>query len=103
MEENGYLETLHKGETQKIPLEFLVNTDTYHSLEEVTKIKKPLLFILGIKDINVLPEETKALYEKANEPKKLFVVDDMEHFYDKSPDILSIVNTEILKFYKKFL
>jgi dipeptidyl aminopeptidase/acylaminoacyl peptidase len=102
-EENGYLEKVVDGKTVKIPLEFLTDTDTYNTLKEVTKIKKPILFILGTKDVNVLPEETKALYEKANQPKKLFIVDGMSHFYRDFPDKMTIVFSEILKFYKKYL
>lgn len=100
---NGYLEKVRNGKTIKIPWEFLADADHYDALTEVVKIKTPLLFILGTKDINVLPEETKALYEKANQPKQLFIVDDMDHFYKNFPDKLAIVNNEILKFYKKYL
>jgi len=102
-EKNGYLETVHNGKTVKIPWEFLADADTYNSLKEVTKIKTPILFILGTKDINVLPEETEALYKKANHPKQLFIVDGMDHFYKNFPDKLTIVINKIIKFYKKYL
>ena len=102
-EKNGYLEKVRNGKTVKIPWEFLTDADKYNALQEVTKIKIPLLFILGTKDINVLPEETKALYEKANQPKQLLEVKAMDHFYKNFPEKLSFVNNEIIKFYKQYL
>ncbi len=102
-EKNAYLETIRNGRTVKIPWEFLADADAYNSLKEVAKIKTPILFILGTKDTNVLPEETKALYEKANQPKQLFVEEDMDHFYKNFSDKLTLVNNEIIKFYNKYL
>lgn len=102
-EKNGYLEKVRDGKTVRIPWEFLADAEVYNPLEEVTKIKTPILFIFGTNDANVLPEETKALYEKANEPKQLFIVDGMDHFYKNFPDKLTLVNNEIISFYKKYL
>lgn len=101
--EKGYLEKINNGKNVKIPWEFLEDAKRYNALEEASKIKSPILFILGAQDVNVLPEETKELYEKANEPKELFIVDGMDHSYKNFPDKLAIVNKKILEFYKKYL
>lgn len=73
--EKGYLLRKKKWKIVKIPWAFLEDAKQYNALSEVSKIKSPILFILGSEDANVLPEETEALYEKANEPKGLFVVE----------------------------
>lgn len=101
--EKGYLEKVDNGKTVKIPWEFLEDAKKYNVFKEVSKIKSPILFILGDKDINVLPEETKELYRKTNEPKELFIADGMDHYYKNFPDKLAIVNEKILRFYKKYL
>lgn len=101
--EKGYLEKISNGKPVKIPYAYLEDADRYNALDEVAKIKSPILFILGTKDINVVPEETKELYEKANEPKELFIVDGMDHYYKKYPELLSRVNVGILAFFKENL
>lgn len=101
--EKGYLEKENNGKIVKIPWAFLEDARQYNALEEVNRVKSPILFILGTRDVNVLPEETEELYKKANEPKELFVVDGMDHFYKKFPDKLGIVNKKIIEFYKKYL
>lgn len=101
--EKGYLEKESNGKTVKIPYAYLEDANRYNALDEVAKIKSPILFILGTKDINVVPEETKKLYKKANEPKKLFIVDGMDHYYKKYPELLSRVNKNILAFFKENL
>ncbi|MDO8582926.1 MAG: alpha/beta fold hydrolase [bacterium] len=102
--DTGYVEKKERnGRMVKIPYAYLEDAKQYNALDEVSKIKNPILFILGTKDINVIPEETEKLYEKANQPKELFVVDGMDHFYKNFPDKLTIVNKKILEFYKKYL
>lgn len=101
--EKGYLEKIDNGKTVRIPWEFLEDAKRYNALQDVSKIKSPILFILGTKDINVLPEETRKLYEKANNPKEFLVVDGMDHYYKNFPDKLATVNEKILRFYKKYL
>ena len=101
--EKGYVEKETNGKTVKIPWAYLEDAKQYNALKEVPKVKDPVLFILGTADVNVLPEETKELYEKANEPKELFIVDGMDHFYKNFPEKLAIVNNKVLNFYKKYL
>lgn len=101
--EKGYVERETNGKTVRIPYTFLKDAEQYDALEEVSRVKSPTLFILGTKDINVLPKETEDLYSKANEPKELFTVEGMDHYYKNFPDKLAIVNGKILKFYRKYL
>ncbi|OGE09618.1 hypothetical protein A3A60_01675 [Candidatus Curtissbacteria bacterium RIFCSPLOWO2_01_FULL_42_26] len=101
--EKGYIEKQDNGKIVKIPYAYLEDAKQYDALKEVFKVKNPVLFILGTEDVNVIPEETKELYEKANEPKELFIVDGMDHFYKNFPDKLAVVNKKVLEFYKKYL
>ena len=101
--EKGFLERQSYGKIVKIPYAYLEDAKQYDALKEVSRIKNPVLFILGTEDINVIPEETKELYKKANEPKDLFIVDGMDHYYKNFPDKLAVVNKKVLEFYKKYL
>lgn len=102
-EKQGYIEKESNGKTIRLPFEYLEDAKQYNGLDVVDQIKTPILFILGTKDINVLPEETKDLYAKANEPKDLLEVDGMDHYYKNFPDKLRLVNDKIILFFKKNL
>lgn len=97
---DGFLKKeTEKGEV-KIPWVFLEDSRSYDALKVVDKIHSPILFIIGSKDINVLPEETQKLYKQANQPKELFVVEEMDHFYKNVHGHLKLVNEKIVSFFK---
>ncbi len=102
-QEKGYREAKSNGKTVRIPWAFLEDAKRYNALVEVRKIKGPILFIVGTSDVNVLPKETQKLFEEANEPKELFVVRGMDHYYKNFEEKLVIVNEKVLKFFKKYL
>lgn len=79
------------------------DAEKYNALDYVSKIHSPILIILGTKDDDVLPAETKTIYEKANQPKELFEFEGMTHDYKNYPDKLRIVNEKVIGFYKKYL
>lgn len=87
----------------EIPHAFLEDAQKFNVLDFVPRLRAPLLVVLGGKDIDVLPEETRAIFEKANEPKKLLEVKAMDHYYKNSPELLKQVNKGIIKFLKKYL
>ncbi|GER66099.1 alpha/beta hydrolase [Weizmannia acidilactici] len=48
-------------------------------IDVVDRIRKPVLFIHSAKDDYILPEMTKALYEKKRGPKQLFIAENGAH------------------------
>lgn len=49
-------------------------------IETISGLKAPILIIGGDKDPFVKPEETQALYNKAPEPKELWIIEGAGHF-----------------------
>lgn len=101
--DQGYMEKETGGKKVRLPLEYLDDARQHNALDVVDQIKTPILFILGKEDVNVLPEETRALYEKANQPKELMEVEGMDHYYKNFPDKLALVNKKVIEFFKKNL
>lgn len=91
------------GKTVRIPYAFLEDAKNYNVLDYVSKLYVPLLVVLGTADINVLPSDTKEIFEKANEPKKILEVKGMDHYYKNVPQILERVNREVVSFYHQNL
>lgn len=87
------------GKEVRIPFAFLEDAKQYNVLDFVVKVHAPLLVVLGTADINVLPSDTKEIFVKANQPKKLLKVEGMDHDYKNVPAILEKVNKEIVSFY----
>jgi fermentation-respiration switch protein FrsA (DUF1100 family) len=64
-----------------IPLEFIDETLAFNPEWVVDKIApRPVLFVATEKDGVCPPEESRILYEKAGEPKKLVMIPDCGHF-----------------------
>ena len=64
-----------------LPLEYVDETLGFHPEWVVDKIApRPVLFITTDDDRLVPPEESRALYEKAGEPKKLVVLEGYGHY-----------------------
>lgn len=56
------------------------DADLLRPIDSISELKAPVLIIGGTKDAHVLQEETRALYEKAPEPKELWMVEGAGHF-----------------------
>ena len=70
-----------KGAIDRLPLEFVDETLCFHPEWVVDRIApRPVLFITTDDDRLVLPEESRALYERAGEPKKLVVLEGYGHY-----------------------
>ena len=64
-----------------LPLEYVDETLSFHPEWVVDRIApRPVLFITADDDRLVPPEESRALYEKAGEPKKLVVLEGYGHY-----------------------
>ncbi|OGM21353.1 hypothetical protein A2714_02555 [Candidatus Woesebacteria bacterium RIFCSPHIGHO2_01_FULL_38_9] len=100
--EKGYLEidSSRMGKI-KVPYDYVLDAKKYDIGHYASKVKSPKLFILGLADATVDPEQTRAVYQAASEPKKLVEIEGMNHFYKNDPAILEKVNKYIVEFYKK--
>ena len=87
----------------RIPYEYVVDSKKWNALESVKNIKILSLYIIGLADKNVFPENTRELFNKANDPKELIEIEEMDHFYKKKPAQLKQVNESVLKFLNKYL
>jgi dipeptidyl aminopeptidase/acylaminoacyl peptidase len=71
-------------------------------LEAVQHVHKPILFIHGTDDSRIRTDYSKALYERANEPKELLLVPEADH-----TDLLNVGGSEyeqrIVAFFEKYL
>lgn len=66
----------------------------------IDKLNKPVLFIIGTVDTTIPPENGKLLYDKALEPKELFIVEGANHTQTiKDPEYRNV----IIKFMDKYL
>ena len=81
----------------RVPYSHNIDRKQYNVLQEVKKVRVPIIFIAGEKDVLVLPEYVKALYDEANEPKKYILVENIGHDYRHSPDEIREVNNLIIK------
>lgn len=73
----------------------------YDVLEAVKKLKKPLLVIHGTRDEVVPPSSAKTLYQAANEPKKLLMVEGGDHVFSDAK-LRRLVLEEVLAWFEKY-
>lgn len=81
----------------RVPFQHVLDHDQYNTLEEVMKIKVPLLLIAGESDDMVTPEDVEELFGSANEPKSFQVIPDIGHNYRHYEKEISMVNKKILE------
>jgi len=80
-----------------IPYSFVEDSLQYNSLQVVSKLYMPKLYIAGQDDSLVSPERLKEAYDAAAEPKE-FIVLPMGHDYRRDPEKLRLVNDTIADF-----
>lgn len=97
----GYFEvpSSRMGKEIRVPYDFIKDALRWNILDYARMVRVPSFYILGLEDKTVLPEQTVELFESANEPKKLWRVAEMDHFYKNNPDILDRVNRKIVRFF----
>lgn len=90
------------GEQLRIPYAFIEDAQKYNVLDYVTQVKQPILIILGKDDDVVRPDDTRTIFDKANEPKKLIEIENMDHDYKNHPELIRKVNKVVIDFFKKY-
>jgi len=80
-----------------IPYSHAVDKDKYDVVEDVKKIKVPIIFIAGELDDLCSPELVRGIFDSANEPKKLSLISGIGHDYRFNDDEIKLVNKNILK------
>lgn len=87
----------------RVPYEFMEDAKNWQMTSYITEVNCPLLFILGLADTTVFPEETRKIFLAAKQPKELLEIKNMVHSYKKDPKILKFVNQKVLNFFLKYL
>lgn len=83
----------------KIPFSYVLDAVKYDVRKYALKVKCPKLFIIGLDDTTVVPDQTKTVFNSAQEPKDLIEFNGMRHDYKNQPKILKKVNIEIVRFF----
>ena len=87
-----------------LPLEYVDETLGFHPEWVVDKIApRPILFIATDDDRLVPPEESRSLYDKAGEPKKLVVLRGYGHYEVYAEPAFSEVMRETLAWFREHL
>lgn len=73
--------SLFSEQDRKLILNLFNDAEKYNTLEEIKKIKVPILIIHGEKDSQIPVRHAKEIYEVANEPKKLVILEGQDHSY----------------------
>ncbi len=100
---NPFCKTSSRYGDIEIPYEFYEDYIQYDATKYANKISCPLLVIAGVEDVNVPLVLSKRVYDSANQPKKFFAVNNMDHLYKKNDTIVAEVNTRIVSFIKKYI
>lgn len=103
-ERTGYLERVSsKFGKMKIPWAFMEDARKYNALDYIKDVHTPLFAIWGTDDTNVPIEQTKEIYERANNPKEFWEVPGMDHFPKRNAEILPKLINGVVNFFKKTL
>ena len=86
----------NKTRVYKVPYSHLLDREKYNLWEEVKKIRPPKLFLTGSLDTIVPPEDVKALYTMAAEPKHFVLLEGIDHDYRKNKKKIEKVNDAII-------
>ena len=87
-----------------LPLEYVDETLGFHPEWVVDRIApRPVLFITTDDDRLVPPEESRSLYEKAGEPKKLVVLEGYGHYEVYAEPAFGEVMRETVAWFRKHL
>lgn len=88
--------------TYQIPLRLGISVDELRPLDKIKDINCPIFFIVGENDHHTTLEESRQLFETANQPKELWIVPQAEHI-----DLHKIAPKEyeqrVLAFFEKTL
>lgn len=85
----------------KLPYSFVEDSGQYDMYEELSKSKKPKLFVYGERDELVPPKLAKEVFGIASEPKELASINS-DHDYRKHPELIDEVNVIVGRFLDKY-
>ncbi|MBC8000400.1 MAG: alpha/beta fold hydrolase [Leptolyngbya sp.] len=84
----------------RLPAEFAEDADKFDALDYVSKIKSPIHIIYGESDVDVLPSDTRRLFDAADCPKTIIGLEGVEHGFKRNPDHLREVTASLRKFFE---
>lgn len=102
-EKGFYPKKKANGTTVQLPYAFVEDADKAEVLELVRALTQPKMIVVATTDDVVDPEETKAIYEHAAEPKKLVEIADFGHMYKENPEQIKDVDKRIVAFFQETL
>lgn len=80
-----------------VPFSHAKDIDQYNVVEDVKRIKVPIILVAGELDDTVLPEYVKEIFDSANEPKKFLIIPNIGHDYRYNDSEVEMMNEKILK------
>lgn len=85
----------------KVSYSFVKDSLKYDALDEIKKIKVPVILIAGEDDDLITPEHVNDLYESASDPKDFQVINGIEHDYRYNKKDIVKVRKVVLDLVKK--
>jgi len=102
-ENNGYIGTRdlpferEKTIEYDVPFSHLLDHNKYNIMEDIKKIKIPILIIAGEADEIIPIEKIKGLYNNANQPKTFIPIPNIGHDYRLNDEEVATVNQKIIE------
>ncbi|MDP1688552.1 MAG: alpha/beta hydrolase [bacterium] len=81
-----------------VPFSNFEDASQYNLLNEVPKLKIPILFIAGEMDDVIPATKVELIFKNSNEPKKILVMKGMDHDYRHNLEQINLVNKEVINF-----
>ena len=85
------------GDSDEYKADLIKVAETQNPMDKVDRIEVPILVTVGSADTVTIPEDCKALYEKATPPKKWALIDGADHSFTEHRLILQEKVLEWLK------
>jgi len=80
----------------RVPYSHVEDRDKYNVVEDVKQVKVPIILIAGELDELVLPEYVKEIFDEANEPKRMVIIEGIGHDYRHNLSEIKKINKTIL-------
>jgi pimeloyl-ACP methyl ester carboxylesterase len=80
----------------KLPYKHVIDREQFDIVEDIKKIKVPIVMLAGELDTTVSLESVERLFQNASQPKKFFLVPNVTHDYRLNMEEVKIVNDIII-------
>lgn len=80
-----------------VPFSHILDRDKYIAVNDVDRIKSPMILIAGELDELVTPDDVKEIFDNANEPKRFLIIPGIGHDYRYNDEEIILVNEKILE------